>query len=94
MGTGVYAEKTSSKQRRSQGMVAEYRRILGDDDSADVVIQERMEYLVALCRNVIRNEIKHHLQSKQLSVNDSLCQEQEKYLKTGIQPKAMKDGMD
>ncbi len=38
--------------------IDEYRKILNDNKSSDEQITKRLEYLRALCRNVIRNEIK------------------------------------
>lgn len=37
--------------------IAEYRRLLGDYVSTDERIRERLQYLEAFCRNIIRPEL-------------------------------------
>ncbi len=37
--------------------IAEYRRLLGDHVSTDERIRERLQYLEAFCRNIIRPEL-------------------------------------
>ena len=44
--------------------ISEYRRILGDNKSSDEIIQKRITYLEALCRNVIKIEIEKYVKSK------------------------------
>lgn len=44
--------------------IAEYRRILNDHESTDERIIERLDYLEALCRNVIRGELEQHAKSQ------------------------------
>ena len=39
--------------------VREYRDMLGDQTSTDKQIKKRLEYLEALCRNIIRLEIQN-----------------------------------
>lgn len=41
--------------------ILEYRKILKDDVSSDEQIQKRLDYLEALCRNVIEIELEKHL---------------------------------
>lgn len=38
--------------------IDECRNILNDYESPDNVIEERLQYLTAMCRNVIRHELK------------------------------------
>ena len=40
--------------------IDEYRQILKDYKSTDEQIKKRLEYIEALCRNVIRQEIQNH----------------------------------
>jgi hypothetical protein len=40
--------------------IKEYRKILNDDFSSDEQIQKRLDYLEALCRNVIKIELEKH----------------------------------
>ena len=42
--------------------IQEYRQILSDQKSTDAQISKRIEYLEALCRNIIRNEIQNYVQ--------------------------------
>jgi hypothetical protein len=37
--------------------VAEYRKIMNDEESTDEIIRERLEYLGKLCRTVIQIEL-------------------------------------
>ena len=37
--------------------IEEYRKILNDQTSSDEKIKQRIEYLEALCRNVIKKEL-------------------------------------
>ena len=41
--------------------IKEYRKLLNDDLSSDEQIQKRLDYLEALCRNVIEMELEKHL---------------------------------
>jgi len=41
--------------------IQEYRELLKDEISSDEQIQKRLDYLEALCRNVIRIELGKHL---------------------------------
>lgn len=45
--------------------VDEYRKILKDYKSSDEQIIERVEYIVALAQNIIRDEIKAYATSSQ-----------------------------
>ena len=40
--------------------VAEYRRLVGDNTSTDARITERLRYLEAFCRNIIKPELQNH----------------------------------
>lgn len=42
--------------------IAEYRRLLGDDTSTDKRIVERLQYLEAFCRNIIKPELQTYVQ--------------------------------
>lgn len=44
--------------------VAEYRAILGDNSSTDKHIVERLQYLEAFCRNIIKPELQIYEQHK------------------------------
>ena len=44
--------------------VAEYRKLLGDHQSTDERITERLRYLEAFCRNIIKPELKTHVATK------------------------------
>jgi hypothetical protein len=37
--------------------IAEYRKIVKDTESTDERIQERIDYIASLCRNIIRIEL-------------------------------------
>lgn len=37
--------------------IEEYRKIMGDEESTDEKIQFRIDFLDALCRNIIRNTL-------------------------------------
>lgn len=41
--------------------IAEYRKLLGDEVSPDVDILRRLQYLEALCRYMIREELKNYV---------------------------------
>lgn len=43
--------------------IAEYRKILGDQISAEKQIKERINYLEALCRNIIKSEIENYVKA-------------------------------
>lgn len=43
--------------------VLDYRRILADNVSTDGQIIKRLQYIEALCRNIIRNEVKKYVKS-------------------------------
>lgn len=52
---------------KKDGMVvsiAEYRQLLGDDKSSDERIVERLQYLEAFFRNIIKLEIKKYENTK------------------------------
>lgn len=36
--------------------IEEYRRILNDQTSSDELVQKRIDYLEAFCRNIIKTE--------------------------------------
>jgi DNA mismatch repair ATPase MutS len=40
--------------------IKEYRKLLNDNVSSDEQIQKRLDYLEALCRNVIRIELEKY----------------------------------
>lgn len=42
--------------------VNEYREITGDTESTDEKVQQRIDFLRSLCSNVIREELKKHIQ--------------------------------
>ena len=42
--------------------VNEYREITGDTDSTDERVQQRIDFIQALCSNVIREELRKHRQ--------------------------------
>ena len=44
--------------------VAEYRKMLGDYKSTDERIVERLRYLEAFCRNIIKPELKTYVATK------------------------------
>ena len=44
--------------------IAEYRKLVGDDVSTDECIVERLQYLEAFCRNVIKQEINNKTNAK------------------------------
>jgi len=48
--------------------VERYRRLLGDRISSDEKIMQRLQYLEALCRRIIRAELKKHVQE-----NKAVC---------------------
>ena len=45
--------------------VDEYRRLLGDYKSTDEQIVERLQFLEAFCRNIIKPEIKKYANTRQ-----------------------------
>ena len=47
-----------NERKLLNGKIDQYRGLLKDKQTADYVIQKRIEYLEALCRNVIREELK------------------------------------
>ena len=56
--------KADSSTEKSEGCIisiAEYRKILNDHKSSDEQVIKRLKYLEALCRNIIRPEIKTHV---------------------------------
>ena len=46
LGSGIQSEK-----------ITEYRELLNDHETSDTKILERLEYLEAFCRQIIRNEL-------------------------------------
>lgn len=44
--------------------IAEYRRLLNDQESTDEKIIERLQFLEALSRNIIRMELDKYLKEK------------------------------
>ncbi len=40
--------------------IEEYRKILGDNASSDEQVKQRLQYLEAFCRNIIRVELKYN----------------------------------
>lgn len=42
----------------------EYRRILGDMKSTEEQIKERLSFLEAFCKNIIRSELENYVRSK------------------------------
>jgi len=56
-------DKISLQLDKTDGTVVsitEYRRLTGDKTSTDERIVERLQYLEAFCRNVIKNELKKY----------------------------------
>jgi hypothetical protein len=56
---GIIVERLTTWQVRQQGpgtlvSIAEYRAFVGDHTSTDQRITERLQYLEAFCRNIIR----------------------------------------
>ncbi|MFA5996950.1 MAG: hypothetical protein WC791_00515 [Candidatus Paceibacterota bacterium] len=52
--------KTNSEQNREATTIVgiqKYRELLSDDVSSDEQIIKRLQYIEALCRNVVRNEL-------------------------------------
>ncbi len=47
--------------------IAEYRKLLNDTKSSDEKIVERLEYLEAFCRNIIRGELEKWSKKKRTS---------------------------
>ena len=46
--------------------IDEYRKILDDKDSSDEQITKRIQYIEALCRNIIKQELENYVtQNKQ-----------------------------
>lgn len=43
--------------------IAEYRKLLNDHTTPDERIQARIEYLVSVCRNIVRTEIETYVKS-------------------------------
>lgn len=59
--------RANSAQNRVETTIVgteRYRTILSDNTSTDEQIIKRLQYIEALCRNVIRNEIKNYVESK------------------------------
>lgn len=44
-------------EKRSLVSIPEYRKRLNDYKTPDEIVQKRLEYIEALCRNVIRQEL-------------------------------------
>lgn len=58
---------TTSKAKESNGLVvtvAEYRKLTGDHESSDGRINDRLKYLEAFCRNIIKPELKTYVITK------------------------------
>ena len=58
---------TTSRVKESNGLVvsiAEYRKVTGDHKSTDERIVERLRYLEAFCRNIIKPELKTYVTTK------------------------------
>ena len=43
--------------------IKEYRKILNDQVSSDEQVKQRLQYLEAFCRNIIRLELKTHVEA-------------------------------
>ncbi len=41
--------------------IEEYRKLLSDYVTSDEIITERLEYLEAFCRNIIKNELQSYI---------------------------------
>gem|GEM_PF-2114187 len=41
--------------------VEEYRSILNDNKSSEEVIQKRIEYITAICKNIAKDEISNYV---------------------------------
>lgn len=42
--------------------ISEYRKIMGDTKATDERVQQRIDFIQSLCRNVIQEELVIHLQ--------------------------------
>ena len=68
---GIIVERLTTWCVKSEGSntlvsVSEYRQLLGDNTSTDKHITERLQYLEAFCRNIIKPELqKIYEQSKE-----------------------------
>lgn len=54
----------NEKETRTVVSIKEYRRLLGDQTSADERIVERLQYLTEFFRNIINLEIKKYAKTK------------------------------
>lgn len=59
---GIIVERLTTWRVKSEGSntlvsIAEYRQLLGDHASTDERIRERLQYLEAFCRNIIKPEL-------------------------------------
>lgn len=52
------------EQDKNRMTIARYRKIMKDETSTDEKILYRIQYLEALCRNVIRQELDKYLDRK------------------------------
>lgn len=51
-------------KKTSKFSVEEYRKLTGDTVSSNEIIQKRIDYLSALCRNVIKQELDTFMRTK------------------------------
>ena len=65
-------DNEASKGRSKPVSVAEYRKLLNDHESTEEKIQERLNYLEALCRNIIRGELDKMKNSRKSSDKNAL----------------------
>ena len=56
--------EVSPKKSETLVPVAEYRQILDDSTSTDERIIERLQYLEAFCRNIIKPELQTYVKQK------------------------------
>ena len=58
------SEMSSAYLRSKEALsskIREYRKLLNDNTTLDEKIQKRIEYLEALCRNIIRTELRNYV---------------------------------
>ena len=47
--------------------IEKYRKILGDYTTADELVQKRIDYLTAFCRNIAKNEIENYVKKQSIT---------------------------
>ena len=53
-------EPVSSANNKKDVRLEQYRKILGDYSSSDECIQDRLDYIKGLCRNIIRIQLESY----------------------------------